>query len=212
MGTRLRTRHNPHLGEFGEEVGNCRLTDFADQSSERAWHSAGKTFGAAALAGGLRIEDLRRFSAYSDIAIGSARLFSIRVPENFDWPYIRSNIADFWRHWHMPLTRWLTDYIYIPLGGSRVIAPRVYPNLLVTMLISGLWHGAGLTFLVWGLWHGALLCIHRLWRQFHGEPSPSRVLRWGSTALTLVAVNAGWAFFCMDLHTTMIFYRRLFVG
>jgi len=80
------------------------------------------------------------FSAYSDIAIGSARLFGIAVPENFDWPYARTNIAEFWRHWHISLTRWLMDYIYIPLGGSRVGQERAYANIIVTMFISGLWH------------------------------------------------------------------------
>ena len=103
------------------------------------------------------------FSAYSDIAIGSARLFGIKVPENFDWPYLRTNIAEFWKHWHMSLYRWLVDYIFIPLGGSRVAAPRVYLNILITMFLSGLWHGAGLNFIAWGLWHGTLLVTHRLW-------------------------------------------------
>lgn len=104
------------------------------------------------------------FSAYSDIAIGSARLFGIKVPENFDWPYLRTNIAEFWRHWHISLYRWLVDYVFIPLGGSRVSPSRVYVNVLLTMFISGLWHGAGLNFIVWGLWHGVLLVGHRLWR------------------------------------------------
>jgi alginate O-acetyltransferase complex protein AlgI len=152
------------------------------------------------------------FSAYSDIAIGSARLFGIRVPENFDWPYLQSNISQFWSHWHMSLTRWLIDYVFIPLGGSRVPIPRVYGNVLATMLISGLWHGAANRFVVWGLWHGVLLCIHRAWRGWRGAPSPSRPLRWASTALTFAAVNAGWAFFCMDLSTARIFFRRLLLG
>ncbi len=103
------------------------------------------------------------FSAYSDIAIGSARLFGIKVPENFDWPYLRTNIAEFWRHWHMSLYRWLVDYVFIPLGGSRASRPRVYVNVLITMFISGLWHGAGMNFVVWGLWHGLLLAGHRAW-------------------------------------------------
>jgi alginate O-acetyltransferase complex protein AlgI len=103
------------------------------------------------------------FSAYSDIAIGSARLFGIKVPENFDWPYLRTNISEFWQHWHMSLYKWLVDYVFIPLGGSRTSRPRVYLNVLITMFVSGLWHGAGLNFVVWGLWHGMLLAIYRLW-------------------------------------------------
>jgi len=153
------------------------------------------------------------FSAYSDIAIGSARLFGIRVPENFDWPYLRTNITDFWRHWHMSLTNWLIDYIYIPLGGSRGREGQVYANILVTMLISGIWHGAGINFIVWGLLHGIMLAIRRAWRALRPMPPEaplwSRVSSW---LLTYVAVNLAWAFFCMDVHTALFFFRRLLLG
>ena len=153
------------------------------------------------------------FSAYSDIAIGSARLFGIRVPENFDWPYLRTNITDFWRHWHMSLTNWLIDYIYIPLGGSRGRGGQVYANILVTMLVSGIWHGAGVNFIVWGLVHGIMLVIRRGWRRI--RPMPATPPLWsqlGSWALTYVAVNLAWAFFCMDVHTALFFFRRLLIG
>lgn len=149
------------------------------------------------------------FSGYSDIAIGSARLFGLRVQENFDFPYGRRNIQRFWRCWHMSLTRWLRDYIYIPMGGSRVPVPRIYMNVLVVMVLCGLWHGAGLNFLVWGLWHGLLLVGHRAWRQLRGEPSNHPAAVFGSRVLTFALVNAGWAFFCMDIPTAMLFYRRL---
>jgi len=152
------------------------------------------------------------FSGYSDIAIGSARLFGIKVPENFDWPYGRRNIQRFWQCWHISLTRWLTDYVYIPLGGSRVTTPRIYANIIAVMLISGLWHGAGLNFIVWGLWHGLLLAGHRLWRQLRGEPSAHPAAVFSSRVLTFVLANAGWAFFCMNLPTAMLFYRRLVFG
>lgn len=154
------------------------------------------------------------FSAYSDIAIGSARLFGICVPENFDWPYARRNIAEFWSHWHISLYRWLVDYVFIPLGGSRARLPRVCQNVLLTMLISGLWHGAAMNFLVWGLWHGLLLCGHRLWRQWRGVPSanPSRLANFASWLLTFVLVNLGWAFFVMDLPTALFFFKRLFLS
>lgn len=153
------------------------------------------------------------FSAYSDIAIGSARLFGIQIPENFDWPYLRTNIAEFWKHWHMSLYRWLVDYLYIPLGGSRRALPLVYRNVLLTMLLSGLWHGAGLNFLVWGLWHGLLLCLHRWWRQWRPliRP-PSRASRFGGWLLTFASVNLGWAFFAMDLPTATLFLKRMFLG
>ncbi|MGD0955419.1 MAG: MBOAT family O-acyltransferase [Candidatus Acidiferrales bacterium] len=154
------------------------------------------------------------FSAYSDIAIGSARLFGIRVPENFDWPYLQTNIAAFWRHWHMSLTNWLIDYIYIPLGGSRVRSERVYANILVTMFVSGIWHGAGVNFIVWGLLHGVMLAIHRAWRRLRPAPSETAPLwsRLPSWLLTYVAVNFAWAFFCMDVKTALFFFRRLLIG
>ncbi|MEP6955284.1 MAG: MBOAT family O-acyltransferase [Chthoniobacterales bacterium] len=154
------------------------------------------------------------FSAYSDIAIGSARLFGIRVPENFDWPYLRRNITEFWRHWHISLSRWLMDYVYIPLGGSRVSSPRIYGNIILTMLISGLWHGAGLNFIAWGLWHGCLLAGHRLWRKNRpvGNQEPSLLGSALSWALTFLLVNLGWAFFCMDFPTALFFFRRLLLG
>ena len=154
------------------------------------------------------------FSGYSDIAIGSARLFGIRVPENFDWPYFRMSIASFWRHWHISLTRWLTDYVFIPLGGSRVPRDRVYFNLLVTMLVSGVWHGAGLNFLVWGAWHGLLLVLHRVWTSWRGPAAPDRPFYRSALccAGTFVWVNLGWAFFCMDLRTAAGFFHRLLLG
>ena len=152
------------------------------------------------------------FSGYSDIAIGSARLFGIAVPENFDWPYGRRNIQQFWRCWHISLMNWLRDYVYIPMGGSRVVPWHIYANIIVVMLISGLWHGAGLNFIVWGLWHGLLLSGHRLWRRLRGVPSNHPLALLSSSALTFVLVNAGWAFFCMDLPTAMLYFRRLLVG
>ena len=157
------------------------------------------------------------FSAYSDIAIGSGRLFGLQIPENFDWPYFRSNIAEFWRHWHISLYKWLVDYVFIPIGGSRVSPPAIYRNILIVMLASGLWHGAGLNFLAWGLWHGILLCIHRAWslwrrtRESEGA-TPTWAGRLAGWSLTYVAVNLGWAFFAMDLPTADLFFRRLFLG
>ncbi len=152
------------------------------------------------------------FSGYSDIAIGSARLFGIRVPENFDWPYGRRNIQRFWQCWHISLTRWLMDYIYIPMGGSRVVSWRIYLNLMVVMLVSGLWHGAGLNFVVWGLVHGVMLALHRFWRHWRGAASESPAAVWSSRILTFVLVNLAWAFFCMNLYDAMLFFRKLVIG
>lgn len=153
------------------------------------------------------------FSGYSDIAIGSARLFGIRVKENFDWPYLRHNIAEFWTHWHISLYRWLVDYLFIPLGGSRMALPLVVRNILLTMLISGLWHGASLNFVAWGLYHGVLLALHRLWKAWRGETAVVTLTgRIASTALTYVTVNLGWVFFAMDLNTGLLWVHRVVLG
>ncbi len=100
------------------------------------------------------------FSGYSDMAIGSARLFGIRLPENFRSPYKSASIIDFWRRWHMTLSRFLRDYLYISLGGNRHGSSRRYLNLVITMLLGGLWHGAAWTFVIWGGLHGLYLCIN----------------------------------------------------
>ena len=152
------------------------------------------------------------FSAYSDIAIGSGRLFGISIPENFDWPYLRTNVAEFWRHWHMSLYRWLVDYVFIPLGGSRAGRARVLANTVVVMLVSGAWHGAGTNFVAWGAWHGGLLAVHRLWRWGPGAAvaaAGGRVWTMVSWVLTYASVNVGWAFFAMDMKTAGLFLARL---
>lgn len=149
------------------------------------------------------------FSAYSDIAIGSARLFGIPVKENFNWPYLSTNIAEFWRRWHISLSRWLTDYVFIPLGGSRVAPPRVYANLLVTLMVSGLWHGAGTNFLAWGAWHGVGLAAQKGWSGLPlGSLRAHPAYRLGSGLLTFLFVQLGWAFFVMDLPTAVLFLKR----
>jgi alginate O-acetyltransferase complex protein AlgI len=156
------------------------------------------------------------FSAYSDIAIGSGRLFGIKIPENFDWPYFRCNIAEFWKHWHMSLYKWLVDYVFIPLGGSRGSRVSACRNIMIVMLASGIWHGAGTNFIVWGAWHGLLLIVFRLWsRGRAGLPdktTASPIGRFAAWLLTYTSVNLGWAFFAMDLPTALYFYRRIILG
>lgn len=156
------------------------------------------------------------FSAYSDIAIGSGRLFGISILENFDWPYARRNIAEFWSHWHMSLYAWLVTYVFIPLGGSRGTTAFVCRNVMIVMLVSGIWHGAGLNFVAWGAWHGTLLVGHRLWLVYRDRrgcvPSVSWVSSAGAWVLTYTMVNLGWAFFAMDLDTALFFFRRMVVG
>lgn len=138
------------------------------------------------------------FSGYSDMAIGASRLFGIRLPLNFDSPYKSANIIDFWRRWHMTLSRFLRDYLYIPLGGSRKGPVRRYTNLMLTMLLGGLWHGAGLNFAVWGALHGAYLMVNHAWIALAVRlnlPTNSRLYRFASVALTFVAVCFAWVFF-----------------
>ena len=110
---------------------------------------------------GYAVQIFADFSGYTDMAIGLALLLGIRFPQNFDRPYAAASIQDFWRRWHMTLSRWLRDYLYIPLGGSRKGSLRTYINLLLTMTLGGLWHGASLTFVAWGLWQGLGLAVER---------------------------------------------------
>jgi alginate O-acetyltransferase complex protein AlgI len=153
------------------------------------------------------------FSGYSDMAIGIARMFGIILPLNFNSPYKATNISDFWRRWHMTLSRFLRDYLYIPLGGNRSGPRRRYMNLALTMLLGGLWHGANWTFVFWGALHGLFLCIHHAWRAWR-----TRVLGWQDKdlgpaylAFSLVLTQAGvvlaWVFFragSFEAATTML--------
>jgi len=140
------------------------------------------------------------FSGYSDMAIGLARMFGILLPLNFHSPYKAVNISDFWRRWHMTLSRFLRDYVYIPLGGNRHGTFKKYNNLIITMLLGGLWHGAGWTFVIWGGLHGLYLVIGSAWEYFKynvlGLNSNSSLLgRVVGRVITFVAVVVGWVFF-----------------
>lgn len=129
------------------------------------------------------------FSGYSDMAIGTAQMIGYDLPENFRMPYIAANVADFWHRWHVTLSEWLRDYLYIPLGGNRKGTTRTYVNLIVTMLLGGLWHGASWNFVLWGFLHGAALAAHRLWRSMFPA---SRLPRAVSTPLTTLFVILCW--------------------
>jgi alginate O-acetyltransferase complex protein AlgI len=131
------------------------------------------------------------FAGYSSMAIGLGLMVGLKFPENFDDPYLSRSITDFWRRWHISLSSWLRDYLYIPLGGNRAGNLRSYVNLLVTMALGGLWHGASWTFLVWGLWHGLGLITARLWRAIEAPAIPPVL----SHALTIVFVMMGWLLF-----------------
>ena len=141
------------------------------------------------------------FSAYSDMAIGLSLMFNVRLPLNFDSPYKATSIIDFWRRWHMTLSRFLRDYLYIPLGGGRAGTVRRYANLMITMVLGGLWHGAGWTFVVWGTLHGFYLLVNHAWRAFrrrHGWGEGGRAAAFVAGALTFLAVVVGWVFFRAD--------------
>ena len=139
------------------------------------------------------------FSGYSDMAIGGARLFGIRLPLNFHSPYRADSIIEFWRRWHMTLSRFLRDYLYIPLGGNRRGPARRAVNVLVTMLLGGLWHGAGWTFVLWGGLHGVYLVVNQAWRTLKERLGWTAAPRWweraGARTLTFLAVVVGWVFF-----------------
>jgi alginate O-acetyltransferase complex protein AlgI len=134
------------------------------------------------------------FAGYTYIALGLARLMGLELFRNFKAPYLATDIQDFWRRWHVTLSEWLRDYLYKPLGGSRHSVPRTYVNLIITMGLGGLWHGASWTFIVWGLYHGAGLVIHRVTKPLR-ERLPDAVRTYGGWALTLVFVMFGWAIF-----------------
>jgi alginate O-acetyltransferase complex protein AlgI len=130
------------------------------------------------------------FSGYTDMALGAALMFNIRLPINFNSPYKSLDIQDFWRRWHITLGRFLRDYIYVPLGGNRTGRVRVSVNLMITFLIGGLWHGAGWTFLFWGALHGSAIVVHYLWKK--ANLRMPTVLAW---FLTFNFVNVAWVFF-----------------
>ena len=130
------------------------------------------------------------FSGYTDMAIGLALLFNIKLPTNFNSPYKATDIQDFWRRWHITLSRFLKDYIYIPLGGNRNGEFRTYTNLMATFIIGGIWHGAGWTFVFWGFLHGVALVIHRAWSKLG-----FKIWTWLAWLITFNFINIAWVFF-----------------
>ena len=147
------------------------------------------------------------FSGYSDMAIGMAKLFGFDFDANFDHPYLSASLTEFWRRWHISLGRWFRDYVYIPLGGSRVSTPKCIRNLLIVWVLTGLWHGASWTFVAWGLYHGILLLLEKypLKGILAKTPSPIRHI------LTLLAVIVGWVlFFSPDFSSAIFYLGRMF--
>jgi alginate O-acetyltransferase complex protein AlgI len=147
------------------------------------------------------------FSGYTDMAIGLALLFNIVLPLNFNSPYKARDIQDFWRRWHMTLSRFLRDYVYIPLGGNRAGRFATYRNLMATFVLGGIWHGAGWTFVFWGFLHGLALCIHRLWQRLG-----LRLWGWLGWLITFNFVNLAWVFFRAENWQQAINILRAMVG
>jgi alginate O-acetyltransferase complex protein AlgI len=151
------------------------------------------------------------FSGYSDMAIGLGKLFGFRFLENFNYPYSALSLTDFWRRWHISLSRWFKDYVYIPLGGNRRGTARTFVNLYLVFFATGLWHGAALNFVLWGLGHGTLLVLERLCGKKIAAMFPCR---WIKTALSHVyvalCVTLLWVFFRLDIHESIVFIGTLF--
>jgi alginate O-acetyltransferase complex protein AlgI len=156
------------------------------------------------------------FSGYSDMAIGLSRIFGVRLPLNFSSPYKSQNIAEFWRRWHMTLSRFLRDYLYIPLGGNRHGSFRRQTNLIITMLLGGLWHGAGWNFVVWGGLHGGFLVINQFWQKLCRRipfSLPPQLGRFFGIALTFLCVVFAWVYFrAPDLSTANRLITGMFGG
>jgi alginate O-acetyltransferase complex protein AlgI len=184
-----------------------RLATFVDSVFVHASIYSSGTIWSAVIAYSLQI--YCDFSGYSDIAIGISRIIGFDLPENFNMPYSSTSITEFWRRWHMTLSQWLRDYLYIPLGGNRKGKLRTYINLTLTMLLGGLWHGANWTFVAWGALHGLALAIHKLWMD--GTKGRNwkvpRVLGW---AMTYVYVCFCWVLFrASDFHSAMLIMRKM---
>jgi len=162
------------------------------------------------------------FSGYSDMAIGLGRMFGFRFPENFRWPYVAASVQDFWRRWHLSLSTWFRDYLYIPLGGNRVSRGRQYRNLVTVFFLCGLWHGASWNFVIWGLWHGAFLVIERVVNQsaipnkstISNQQSAIPVFSWPiwPHVYTMLVVMIGWVFFRADTLAGAVSFLKALAG
>ena len=185
------------------QIANGYFQDVSKQPGMTAAWSAVIAFG---------IQIYFDFSGYTDMAIGMAKLLGFHFPVNFRRPYLASSITDFWHRWHISLSRWLRDYLYIPLGGNRHGRLETYRNLMLTMLLGGLWHGASWNFVVWGGYHGALLSFERMFRR-KTNPEPARwtVLYPLQAIITFGLVMIGWVFFrAANFHDSLYVLHQMF--
>lgn len=181
------------FGMFKKLVLADRLSVFVNQVYETPGIFDSKTVLLAAAAYSFQI--YFDFSGYSDMAIGAARVLGFKLPRNFNLPYLSHNVTELWKRWHITLSSWLQEYLYIPLGGSRKGKVRTYINLILTMVIGGLWHGANATFIIWGLLHGVALAVHKLFMQLTKGKKSNVVLNALSVLLTFAFVTFTWIFF-----------------
>ncbi len=183
-------------GSFVFMVGFCKKVLIADTVAplaDAAFNATSPTLADAWLgAVAYTIQLFFDFSGYTDMAIGLALMIGFVFPENFNDPYVSRSITEFWKRWHMSLSSWLREYLYISLGGNRKGVVRTYINLFLTMLLGGLWHGANWTFILWGAWHGGILVLERFWEQRFG---PSVWPNWLRVLKTMLLVIIGWVIF-----------------
>ncbi len=152
------------------------------------------------------------FSGYSDMAVGIAKCFGYDFLANFNMPYISKNVTEFWKRWHISLSSWLQEYLYIPLGGNRKGKTRTYINLMLTMILGGLWHGANYTFIFWGLLHGLALCVHKVYMKLKKNKNRTAVGSCVSVVVTYIFVCLCWVFFRADNFTIAIdVLKKMFV-
>jgi len=144
------------------------------------------------------------FSGYSDIAIGMALLLGVRLPANFNYPYVSSTLTELWRRWHISLSYWLRDYVYIPLGGSKKGSVRHYLNIMITFVVSGIWHGTGLGYIIWGAINGAVICLERIFHRKY-ERIPARL----RTVFTFLAFTIGGVFFRLDIKNALVMIQKM---
>lgn len=181
------------IGLFKKLVIADNLSVFVDDVFSKPNAFSGASVIAAVIAYSIQI--YCDFSGYSDMAIGTAKCFGYEFNRNFDMPYISKNLTEFWKRWHISLSTWLQEYLYIPLGGNRKGKTRTYINLLLTMVIGGLWHGANYTFIFWGLLHGLGLCVHKIWRSITKQKRFGMIGDALSIFITYAFVCICWVFF-----------------
>jgi len=197
-------------GLFKKIVIADRLAIYVNAVYNNAGHHVGSTFVLATVFFAFQI--YCDFSAYSDIAIGTSQVIGIDLLRNFRRPYFATSIGDFWRRWHISLSTWFRDYVYIPLGGNRQGFWNMNQNIFTVFLVSGIWHGASWTFVLWGIYHGVFLLVQNLWNRFIPTLVPPRpVKRWLQTAGTFAIVCLSWVLFrANSLADAGHIYREIF--